>query len=204
MRSLAPERLEDESVYRSVVLEDVDLGGHELHAVTFEGAVFREVNLSGAVWSHVRFVDVRFEQCDLSGARWTDTSLLRVQFTDCRLLGVQLPEALLQQVRLTRVQAQLALGWKVDTKALWVEGSDLTEATFMEARLPGAVFRDCTLRQTDFRGARLPGADLRSSDLSGIRIGVPELQEVTVEEVQLPDLAHLLGVRVQALDAPGE
>ena len=53
------------------------------------------------------------------------------------------------------------------------------------------MFRRCRLGGTDFHGAGLEGADLRSSDLAG----------VTVEPMQLLNLAHLLGVRVEELDA---
>ncbi|SMB92112.1 pentapeptide repeat-containing protein [Deinococcus hopiensis] len=196
LRPLFPEHLEDEGVYRSAVLEGQDLSGRALHAVTFEACVFREVNLREAAWSHVRLRDVRFEGSDLSGAKWTETGVQRAQFTDCRLLGFQAPEAVLGHVRLTRVQAGLALFLKVDAKALWLEDCDLSEATFMDARLPGAVFQRCTLRRTDFRGAKMPAADLRGSNLSGLRIGLPELEQVVVEAAQLADLAFLLGVRL--------
>lgn len=196
LRPLPPEHLEDESVYRGAVLEGLDLSGRALHAVTFEGCVFREVNLREAAWSHMRLQDVRFEGCDLSAAGWRDTSVQRAQFTDCRLLGFQVPEASFNHVRLTRVQAGLALFPKVDTKSLWLEDCDLSEAIFMDAKLPGAVFQRCTLGRTDFRGAKLPGADLRESNLSGLRLGLPELADVVVEAAQLPDLAFLLGVRL--------
>lgn len=202
LRPLLPEGLEDESVYRGVVLEGADLSATRLHAVSFEGAVFREVRLVGAVWSHARFVDVRFEGCDLSGMVCPDAAFQRVQFTDCRLLGWQVPEAVWQHVRLTRVQAHLALCLQLDARHTWFEDCDLTEATFMNAKLPGAVFRDCLLPRTDFRGASLTGADLRGSSLAGARLGLPELESVTVEPVQLLDLAHVLGVQVQSLETP--
>lgn len=199
LRPLSPGDLEDESVYRGVVLEGGTLSAGTLQTVSFEGGVFREVNLGGVGWHLVRLRDVRFEGCDLSGAKWTEAALERVQFTDCRLTGLQLPGATLRHVRLTRALAPLSLWPGVEAKGLWLEGCDLNEAMFMDAKLPGAVFRGCTLGRADFRGATLEGADLRASDLRGVRLGVRELAGVTVEPAQLLDLAHLLGVRVESL-----
>ncbi|GGM09460.1 pentapeptide repeat-containing protein [Deinococcus aerophilus] len=204
LRPVLPAELEDESVYRGVVIEGGSLGAGQLRTVSFEGAVFREVDLSGVDWQLFRLKDVRFERCDLSGAQWTEGALERVQVTDCRLLGLHLPGAVLRHVRLTRALAPLSLWPEVDAAHLWLEDSDLTEALFTDARLPGAVFRRCALGRTDFRGAGLEGADWRGSRLQGVRVGVRELTGVTVEPVQLPELAHLLGVHVEALDAEAE
>lgn len=200
LRSLHPDLLEDESVYRGVVLEDLSLEGRALQAVSFEGCVFRKVNLSRTSFSRLRLLDVRFEGCDLSGADWPEASLERVQFSDCRLLGFRLPGARLRHVRLTRVQAHLSLWVNVDAKQYWLEDCDLTEADFYEAALPASMFRNCRLSKTDFHGAMLVGADLRGSELKGVRLGLREVAGVLVEPQQLPDLAHLLEVSVQALD----
>jgi len=202
LRPLSAEHLEDESVYRGVVLEGEDLSATRLHAVSFEGAVFREVRLVGTAWTRLRLRDVRFEHCDLSGAVWEEASLERVAFSGGRMLGAQLPEARLRHVRLTGVQAPLSLWFRAETGNLWAEDSDLGEATFMEAKLPGAVFRSCCLARTDFLGATLAEADLRGSELERTRLGLRELEGVTVEPVQLLDLAHVLGVRVLSLETP--
>jgi uncharacterized protein YjbI with pentapeptide repeats len=132
----------------------------------------------------------------MSGARLEDAALERVQFTDCRLLGVQASGARLRHVTLTRVAAPLSVWVKADAAHLRLDDCDLTEAVFMDADLPGLILRGCRLPRTDLRGARLAGADLRSSDLRGLRVTPRELEGVTVDAAQLPDLAHLLGVRV--------
>ncbi|PTA69377.1 pentapeptide repeat-containing protein [Deinococcus arcticus] len=56
------------------------------------------------------------------------------------------------------------------------------------------------LSRTALRGALLDGADLRGCDLRAVRLGAAELQGVTVEPIRLLDLAHLLGVRVAAVE----
>ncbi len=199
LRALAADDLEDEAIYRGVTVEDQTLEDRSLTSVSFEGCVFRRVNLRGARWHRVRCADVRFEGCDFGGAQLQELSLERVQVTDSRLLGAQLPEARLRHVRLTRAHAPLSLWLKADTKAFWAEDSDFSEATFMDAQLTGAVFRACRLPRAEFGGAALADADLRGSALAGARLGLRELPGVTVEAVQLLDLAHLLGVQVAEL-----
>lgn len=172
-----------------------------LHSVTFAGCVFRRVNLTGSTWERVRLLDVRFEDCDLSGARWTDVSLDRAEVTGSRLLGLQAAGVRLRHVRLTRVHAPLSVWQRADALHLHLSGCDLSEASFMEAKLPGTVLRDCRLHRTDLRGAQLDGADLRGSAL-GACAGAADLQGVTVEAAQVLDLAHLLGVTVA--ERPGD
>ncbi|PNY82638.1 pentapeptide repeat-containing protein [Deinococcus koreensis] len=201
LRPLLPAELEDESVFRGRLIEGGSLDAGTLQGVSFEGCLFREVDLSGTHWNLVRLADVCLEGCDLSGAHWKEASLERAQISDCRLMGMHLPGARLRHVRLIRVAAPLSLWLGAEAKHLWLEDCDLTEAVFMDAALAGAVFRRCRLSGTDFHGAGLDGADLRSSDLAGVRLGLRELAGVTVEPLHLLNLAHLLGVRVEELDA---
>ncbi|GGS24512.1 pentapeptide repeat-containing protein [Deinococcus knuensis] len=172
LRAPPPGPLESETVYRGAAFEADLTGAEALNAVTFQGCVFRQVNLTGVHWRGVRLTDVRLEGCDLSGAR-------------------------LRHVALTRVAAPLSVWVKADAAHLRLDDCDLTEAMFMDADLPGLILRACRLPRTDLRGARLAGADLRSSDLRGLRVTPRELEGVTVDAAQLPDLAHLLGVRVR-------
>jgi uncharacterized protein YjbI with pentapeptide repeats len=196
LQALAPEALENESVYRGRILEGHSLTDSVLDSVSFEGCVFRDLNLNGTEWRRVRLADVRFEHCTFDGARWSEASLERAEFQDCRMLGLQAPGVRIRDVRLTRVQAPLSLWFRADTRKFWGEDCDLSEAVFQEAQLPGAVFRACRLAKTDFSGANLADADLRASALTGTRIGLRELADVTVEAVQLMELAYLLGVKV--------
>ncbi|WP_158591588.1 pentapeptide repeat-containing protein [Deinococcus cavernae] len=197
---LDAQSLEDETVIRNCWISGLDLNDLALRAVSFENCVFQRVNLIGTSWQHLRLLDVSFEECDLSSARWPEASLERVSFTDCRLLGFQSPQARCRHVRFTRVQAGLALWYKLDGKNVWWQDSDLSEASFLEAKLPGAVFRMCKLHRTDFLGAALTGGDLRGSDLTKTRLGLREVAGVTVEAAQLLDLASLLDVTVKALE----
>lgn len=197
---LDSELLDDETVIRGRLIQGIDLSERELRAVSFESCMFQRVNLLGTHWQHLRLVDVSFEDCDLSGAKWPEASLERVSFTDCRLLGFQSPEARFRQVHFTRVIAQLALWYRLDGKNIWWQECDLSETSFLEAKLPGVVFRACKLHRTDFLGATLPGADLRGSDLTKTRLGLREVADITIEAAQLLDLAYLLDVTVKALE----
>ena len=201
LRSLARAELEDEAVYRNYVLEGENLAGLNLHAVTFEGCVLREVDLSGVHWRQIRFQDVRFEDCQLSGATFEECGLERVEVVAGRLLGSRWPAVRLRQVSFRRVSAPLSSWDKAEGKGVWWQDADLAEASFLEAKLPAAIFRGCKLHKTLFHGAKLEGADLRSCDLAGARLGLRELAGVTVEAAQLLDLAYLLGVKVESLDA---
>lgn len=128
--------------------------------MSFENCLFQRVNLIGTAWKHLRLVDVQFNACDLSGARWPEASLERVSFTDCRLLGFQNPEVRFRHVQFTRVLAQLALWYRLDGRNTWWQDGDLGATSFLEAKLPGAVFRACKRQRTDFLGATLTGSDL--------------------------------------------
>jgi len=199
LRALDASSLEDEAIYRGRVLENAALIGQHLTSVSFEGCVFRHMDLRQMDWQRVRCVDVRFEQCDLTGAVLREVSFERVEFLEGRLLGLQAPSVQLRHVRLVQVHAPLSVWMQADAKHFWAEQCDFEEATFIEARFPGAVWRGCNLARADFSDVLLADADLRGSALTNTRLGVRELEGVTIEAVQLLDLAHLLNVRVAEL-----
>ncbi|MFC4425568.1 pentapeptide repeat-containing protein [Deinococcus navajonensis] len=200
LRALNAGEFQDEEHWTGRLIEGHDLQNTALNAAAFQGCVFRGVSLRSAHWRGVRLTDVQFEDCDLSGALREEASLTRVTFSNCRLMGLRLPEARLRDVLVSGSQAALSFWFRADARHLWLDHCDLTEASFQEARLPGAVFRGCRLSRSDFQGALLEDADLRGSDLHGTRLGLREVAGVTVEPVQLLVLSSLLGVHVRALD----
>ncbi|GAA4002079.1 pentapeptide repeat-containing protein [Deinococcus rubellus] len=199
LQALEPSALENEAIYRGRVLEDDSLAGRRLASVSFEGCVFRHMDLRQVNWHRVRCVDVRFEQCDLTGAALHEASFERVEFIESRLLGMQSPSVRLRHVRLVQVHAPLSMWVQADAKHFWAEECDFEEATFIESHFPGSMWRGCNLTQANFLNALLMDADLRGSTLTNTRLGIRELAGVTVEAVQLLDLAHLLNVRVVEL-----
>jgi uncharacterized protein YjbI with pentapeptide repeats len=79
----------------------------------------------------------------------------------------------------------------------------LREASFDGSDLSGVVFRDCDLSQVDLRNTKLKRADLRGSTISGVQVGIKELQGAIVTASQAIQLAGLLGVTVQEQDELG-
>ena len=66
--------------------------------------------------------------------------------------------------------------------------------------MSGVIFRDCDLSQADLRNTKLKGADLRGSAITGVQVGIKDLQGVIVTSSQAIQLAGLLGVTVQEED----
>ena len=96
--------------------------------------------------------------------------------------------------------AQLALWYRLDGRNTWWQDSDLGETSFLEAKLPGAVFRACNLHRTDFLGATLAGSDLRGSDLTRTRLGPREVAGGTRAGAQMPAFAPPLDGTGTALE----
>jgi hypothetical protein len=64
------------------------------------------------------------------------------------------------------------------------------------------VFRDCDLSE-DLRTAKLKSADLRRSMITGVQVGIKDLQDTIVTSSQAIQLACLLAVTVHEEDELG-
>ena len=103
-------------------------------------------------------------------------------------------------MRFTDCSLELASLAGVTLRGVVFERVNLTEASFMDARLQAVAFIDCRLRGTDFRGATVKACAIRGASLDGV-LGVDALRGLRMPWPDLLDsagaLAAALGITVE-------
>lgn len=129
----------------------------------------------------------------IEGGSLDAASLRVVSFEGCVFREIDLSGVQRNLIRLADVRLEGCDLSGVRWQEAWLERVQISDCRLMATHPSGAVLRHgcCRPGSADFHGAGLDGADLRSSELAG----------VTVETLQLLNLAHLLGVRVEELEA---
>jgi uncharacterized protein YjbI with pentapeptide repeats len=199
----ALDTLDDQSSYTQQALLDCDFSQQSADDLLFEHAYCKRVSFNQTSLTLAQLFDVRLESCDLAGAEWEKAHLRRVEFSGCRLVGFRLSDASLEDIHISKCNAELARFWSCSFKAARFDHCVLREASFADSDLSGVVFRDCDLSQADLRNTKLKHADLRGSTITGVQVGVKELQGAIVTPIQAIQLAGLLGVTVQEQDELG-
>ena len=148
----------------------------------------------------LRISDVILRACDLSNVDGREGLLRRVEIHGSRLVGFGLAGGTVQDVRILDSSLALASLAFSKLKDVIFERVDLTEASFMDARLERVIFIDCKLAGTDFRGLKLKGCTIRGTSLDGI-LGLESLRGVTMPWADVIDsaaaLAAALGINVE-------
>jgi uncharacterized protein YjbI with pentapeptide repeats len=148
----------------------------------------------------LQFSDVVLRGCDLSNIDGREGSLRRVEIHESRLVGFGLAAGTIQDLRV--IDSTLALASLAFSRLYNVvfDHVDLTEASFMEARLESVAFIDCKLAGADFRGATQKGCAIRGTPLDGI-LGTNWLKGVVMPWADVlasaPTLAAALGIIVE-------
>jgi uncharacterized protein YjbI with pentapeptide repeats len=148
----------------------------------------------------LRLSDVILRACDLSNVHGREGSLHRVEVHSSRLVGFGLTGGTVQDLRVLDSSLALASLAFSTLRDVVFERIDLTEASFMEAKLERVAFIDCKLGGSDFRGVKLKGCAIRGTSLDGI-LGVDCLRGVAMPWVDVLDsaaaLAAALGIVVE-------
>lgn len=162
----------------------------------------RRVTIAGPV-STLSVHDGVLRDCDLSNVAARGASVRRVECHGCRLVGLDVSEAGVQDLRVAGGTAALAAFSFAGLRRVLFDQVNLTEASFLEARLEAVTFVDCELAGADFRGARLRDCVIRGSSLDGI-VGVESLGGVRMPWADLigstAALARALGISVEDVD----
>ncbi len=195
--------LADQSSYTSQALLDCDFSQQNADDLLFEYVSCRRVSFNNTSLTLAQLFDVRLDGCDLAGAEWEKAHLRRVELSGCRLVGLRLSDSSLEDLQISKCNGELVRFWSCSFKAARFDHCVLREASFDGSDLSGVVFRDCDLSQADLRNTKLKRADLRGSTLTGIQVGIKELQGAIVTSSQAIQLAGLLGVTVQEEDQLG-
>jgi uncharacterized protein YjbI with pentapeptide repeats len=181
--------------FRNVRLEDANVGATDIAGACFEGCDFSEARLGRARIAHARFVDCRFggrqdlfldtafervafERCALPGVNLIERDLTECAFRgcdlqganllQCRLAGADFTEAILDAANFVGSPAPRAVFDRARMENVrFIDEPVLNEASFREARLPGANLRGADLAGAIFSAACVEGADFSEADLTG-------------------------------------
>ncbi len=180
-------------------------------AVRAKRVVIKESELRGIAFQApsalaLELRDVRLRGCDLSNVEAPDPSIWRVDVSGSRMLGFQAGGGDVRELRVTDSSLVLATFAFARLRNVVFDRVDLSEASFMEARLDHVEFADCRLAGTDFRGATLSACAIRGSSLDGV-LGIDSLRGVRMPwsdiVASVAALAAGLGIQVEAdEDAP--
>lgn len=177
-------------------LKDVDAEDINLAGATAHGLVSNDVNLHNASLDRADLGGAYFENCNLRSASAEHTG-----FSGARFLNSDLEDANFDHSELQG--------------AFFIEGTTLDEASFVGARLTGAIagdlkpgqsldargaqfdnadLRGTRLRNADFTESSFRGADMRGADLTGANLTDADFTGANTDGLKLTD-ATLDGAR---------
>ncbi|MDB5016405.1 MAG: hypothetical protein JWQ84_1237 [Mucilaginibacter sp.] len=151
---------EEDKLFTKVKAEDI-FG----HSRTFENCRFATCNFSYADLSDVLFIDCRFEECNLSLASFTNTGLQNINFKHCKISGVNFSKSrdFLFEVHFENCIVDNAIFYKKRNKKAIFRDCSLVETDFTEADLTNAKFDNCNMNRAFFSNTILKNADLSTS-----------------------------------------
>jgi uncharacterized protein YjbI with pentapeptide repeats len=172
--------------------------------VRAQQARIRESELHGVVLEAggspgLELIDVVLRDCGLSNVDAREGVLRRVEAHRCRLVWFGISNGDVQHLRIVDSSLQLASFAWARLRHVVFERVNLTDSSFMGARLEDVEFIDCTLGGADFRQAAIRGAAIRGASLTGV-LGIESMAGLRMEWTDVlasaAELAAALGITV--------
>ena len=158
----------------------------EYESCTFESVDFTKQNLNG-----FSFIDCVFNNCNLDMVEVGNTSFKKVKFTDCKLLGIRFDTCspFLFQVEFDNCYLNLASFYKMKIRKAIFKNCSLVETDFAQAHLVEADFSDSDLRRAVFQQTNLEKANFNSAKDYNID---PENNNIKKAKFSVPGVFGLL------------
>ncbi len=194
---LAAGAIQDEDIFRDLLISDLDLKGQSAESVCFESVHLRNIKLREARFERIEISDAHFENCDLANIDCREGVLHRVELIECRLTGCRFVETYLQDIVFQNCNGELAQFQFSTFQAGRFEHCNLREANFQGADLRGVSFIDCDLRNAEMSHAQLEKTDLSSSKIDGLHVNPEALKGLIADPIQAAYFSGLLGITVK-------
>ena len=132
---------------------------------TFENCRFMNCDFSDGNFSNKSFIDCQFEDCNLSLANVSGTALQNIQFKGCKLSGVNFTKSqdFLFEMHFYNCILDNAVFFRKKNKKAIFKDCSLVETDFTEADLSDCKFDNCNLNHAFFDRTVLKNADFSTS-----------------------------------------
>lgn len=153
------------------VLRDVDLSRMKMDKADFSGADFTGSNLTRSNCAESNFTGSCLEDANLTLSFFTGATLDSASMIRCCLDKASFYKASMRRTNLTRARVE----WS------FMDGADLTEATFAHAYLHDARFmQEANLTKTDFTCARMRNARLDTAVMDETNFTEADLSDIDI------------------------
>ncbi|HEX3383845.1 MAG TPA: pentapeptide repeat-containing protein [Mucilaginibacter sp.] len=158
----------------------------------FEYCKFVSCDLSGADLSNILFIECVFEDCNLSLANMSGTGLQHIRFKSCKLSGLNFSRSLdfLMEMHFDSCILDNAIFYQKKNKKAVFKDCSMIETDLTEADLSDCKFENCNLHRATFDQTILKNADLNTSYNFIID---PDNNDIKKAKFSVHGLAGLLG-----------
>jgi len=131
----------------------------------FENCKFVNCDLSSANLGGILFIDCVFEDCNLSLANMSNAGLQNIRFKHCKLSGVNFTKSVdfLFELHFEGCILDNAVFFRKKNKKAIFKDCSMVETDLTEAELSDSKFDNCNLHCAFFSQTILTGADLSTS-----------------------------------------
>jgi len=156
---MPPEIQEDQTFTRITATDPV------FSSRQFENCKFVNCDLANANLGGILFIDCVFEDCNLSIANVSNTGLQHIRFKHCKLSGLNFSRSLdfLMEMHFDGCILDNAVFFKKKNKKAVFKDCSMVETDLTEADLTDCKFENCNLQRAFFDQTILKNADLSTS-----------------------------------------
>jgi uncharacterized protein YjbI with pentapeptide repeats len=196
---LAREHLADETPVQGIVCEDACFREEDFQALEVRSSIFRACCFSSCHFEKAVFVDVVFRNCDLSNSRFRSAYFERCRFEGCKCIGADLSDTRIKNVVFRETRLQYSCFDKTKMTGVFLDQTDFTEASVIEASLKQFTAIDTKFLRNNFYKTSLSGIDFTRCEFAAPVVSMPpvELKGTILNPFQAADLIGLWGIIVK-------
>lgn len=161
--------------------------------VTFDGCIFDKIDFKNIKLINVNMIDVIFNNCDLSNQQFN--YLNRVEFNNCKLLGCNFNKDI-KDILFNECSGRYLNFSTINLQKVIFVNNIIKDSYFNETNLINTIFNNNNLDNSELNKITHKSLDLSTNSIQGIKIDIPSLKNLIINEYQALDIISILGVIV--------
>ncbi|MBE6826875.1 MAG: pentapeptide repeat-containing protein [Ruminococcus sp.] len=187
----------DEPLTGRQIVQDASLMGMTDVPLWLDQCRVSGLQAAGTGFSGATVQDTIFRRCDFSGADFSGCSLFRVQFLECRMNGVRFLESSCKHVDFSGCSLRMSDFCDTSLTACRFDDCDGSEMRLLHVKMQQILWHCCRLHGLQLSETLLQGQDLSDCALSGLRCLPEALRGVTLDPMQMTELAGIFGIHIK-------
>ena len=163
----------------------------------FSEGTLKKIDFKTSTFTYLEISNSKIENCSFLNLNLGEQSIYKTSFKDCSFLGTNFSNSFFKEVEFIDCNFEYSNFSNACLDKVLFKNCNLKDASFYKMQQKRLQFLNCNLEAVDVFETNLEKIDIRTCNINHIKIDIPSMKGLVVNEAQALALAKFLQIKIE-------